>query len=275
MVRRMKPEDMAALKLLWNEAFGDDAAFAETAITQFAGVKNVYVAVENDAPVGMVCAVPVQYRQRKGSYLYGLCVQKEQRGKGLGGALVEYAASILTEQGAEFLCLIPDGEGLFGWYEKLGFQAAFGLRRMKRPIKRNLWAQADFDSLPVRSLCEMRARFCPELVALAPEQLAVVLSDLYRQGATVVSCKYGYGIYIREKETLRFIELQALNDAAAENLLEAARQREVIAEEAEITVGAMQTLFAGEGKREPYGMVRFLEKPFDVSEAYLRLMLDI
>ena len=55
---------------------------------------------------------------------------------------------------------------------------------------------------------------------------------------------------------------------------EAAREKEVIVEKAVITVGAAQPLFLGEGKRQEYGMIRFDAEPFDVSESYMRLMLE-
>ena len=45
-------------------------------------------------------------------------------------------------------------------------------------------------------------------------------------------------------------------------------------EKAVITVGAAQNLFLGEGTRQDYGMIRFEGEPFDVSESYMRLMLD-
>ena len=67
---------------------------------------------------------------------------------------------------------------------------------------------------------------------------------------------------------------QADNDRAAEVLMEAAREKEVIVEKAVITVGASQPLFLGEGKRQEYGMIRFDAEPFDVSESYMRLMLE-
>ena len=57
-------------------------------------------------------------------------------------------------------------------------------------------------------------------------------------------------------------------------LMEAAREKEVIVEKAVITVGAAQPLFLGEGTRQEYGMIRFDAEPFDVSESYLRLMLE-
>ena len=56
--------------------------------------------------------------------------------------------------------------------------------------------------------------------------------------------------------------------------MEAAREKEVIVEKAVITVGAAQNLFLGEGTRQDYGMIRFEGEAFDVSESYMRLMLD-
>ena len=38
--------------------------------------------------------------------------------------------------------------------------------------------------------------------------------------------------------------------------------------------GQMWTLFLGEGTRQEYGMIRFDGEPFDVSESYMRLMLE-
>ena len=54
---------------------------------------------------------------------------------------------------------------------------------------------------------------------------------------------------------------------------EAARERER-AERAEITLGAEQPLFLGEGTAQDYGMIRFLGQPFDVSGCYMSNMLD-
>ena len=134
--------------------------------------------------------------------------------------------------------------------------------------------QAEFDSVTAKKLCELRERFWPDTVQFSPERMAVVLGDLYSAGATIVSTEQAYGIYFRKEDTLYFVELQADNDRAAEVLMEAAREKEVIVEKAVITVGAAQPLFLGEGKRQEYGMIRFDAEPFDVSESYMRLMLE-
>lgn len=155
-----------------------------------------------------------------------------------------------------------------------GFAQAFALRCLPREVSRNLWSQAEFDTVTAKKLCELREQFWKDTVQLSPERMAVVLQELYARGATIVSNEHGYGIYFRKEDTLYFVEMMADSDRAAEILMEAAREKEVIVEKAVITVGAAQPLFLGEGTRQEYGMIRFDAEPFDISESYLRLMLE-
>ena len=46
------------------------------------------------------------------------------------------------------------------------------------------------------------------------------------------------------------------------------------AEDAVLELGESQMLFLGEGTARDYGMIRFFDQPFDVRDAYMRLMLD-
>lgn len=274
MNRLMKASDIEPLKVLWQEAFGDSAAFAETAICQFAGEGNGYVCEQNGTPVAMLLAVPTTMQGQRGVYFYGLATKAECRGQGIMSALMEHATEALTRQGCQFVVLIPASPSLFDYYEVRGFAKAFPLRTVKREINRNLWAQAEFDSVTAKALLELRAAHCPNAVMLPLPQMSVVLGNLYAQGITIVSSAQGYGLYTRKGKTLHFIELQAENDRAAMRLLEAAREKEVFAEDAVITVGAGQTAFMGEGTPRDYGMIRFLGAPMDLFDGYLRLMLD-
>ncbi len=274
MNRLMKASDLEALKTLWHQVFGDTPDFAQTAICKFAGERNVFVCEHEGAPVAMLLAVPVTMKGKKGAYFYGLATKEEYRGKGVMTALMDYAAEVLVQRECAFITLIPAEESLFGYYQAHGFQNAFDLRTVKRDIRRNLWAHAEFDSVTAKALLELRETYCPNAVTLSHPQMMVVLGNLYAQGITIVSNAQGYGLYKRKGETLYFVELQAENDRVAERLIEAAREKEVFAENAVVTVGANQTMFMGEGVRSAYGMIRFLGEPFDLFEGYLRLMLD-
>ena len=253
MYRLMQPSDKAAVLALWQRERGESEEFAANAVERFAGQQNVYVAEENDAIAAVALAVPVTLQGRQGSYLYGLCGQ---------GSLI--LAGLLDYLCAQQAALLQDK----------GFARAFALRCLPREVARNLWSQAEFDSVTAKKLCELREKFWPDTVQFTPERMAVVLGDLYSRGATIVANERGYGVYFRKEDTLYFVELMAEDDRAAEVLMEAAREKEVIVEKAVITVGAAQTLFLGEGTRQEYGMIRFDGEPFDVSESYMRLMLE-
>ena len=55
-------------------------------------------------------------------------------------------------------------------------------------------------------------------------------------------------------------------------LLEAARERTGCTQ-AQLLLTENQSLFLGAGKRCGYGMIRFLQKPFPLSDVYFRLLL--
>ena len=270
MYRLMQPSEEAAVVALWQAERGDSAAFAKTALEQFAGVENVYVAEENGRLEAAALAVPVTLRGRSGSYLYGLC----GKGELLLAGLVDYLCAQQKLRGAGFVVAVPASPEQSTLLQDKGFQKAFALRCLPREVERNLWSQAEFDSVTAKKLCELRAKYWPDTVQLPPEQMGEVLRDLYSRGATIVSSEQGYGIYFRREDTLYFVEMMAENDRAAEVLMEAAREKEVVVEKAVITVGAAQNLFLGEGTRKEYGLIRFEGEPFDVSESYMRLMMD-
>lgn len=270
MYRLMQPSDRAEITTLWQREHGDSEAFVTKVLEQFAGEQNVYVAEENDRIEAVALAVPVTLQGRTGCYLYGLTGQ----GSLILAGLVDHLCAQQRAKGAGFVVTVPTGPEQAALLQDKGFQWAFPLRCLPREVERNLWSQAEFDSVTAKKLCELRARFWPDTVQLPPEQMAVVFGDLYSRGATIVSSEEGYGIYFRKEDTLYFVEMMASGDRAAEKLMEAAREKEVIVEKAVITVGAAQNLFLGEGKRQDYGMIRFEGEPFDVSESYMRLMMD-
>ena len=270
MFRLMEPSDLAAAKEFWTARRQEPAEFAEKLIRQFAGEENTYLAEENGALQALVLAVPVALRGRRGCCLCGLCSRDDAEAAGL----VDYVWAQQGRQGAAFAAAVPQDAKQAAFYAARGYARAFDLRCLTREVRRNLWSQAEFDAVTAKKLCELRRRFCPNSVELDAGRMAVVLGDLYARGVTIVSSQQGYGLYFREEETLFFIELMAEDDRAAEVLMEAARQKEVVVEKAVITVGAAQPLFLGEGTRQEYGMIRFTDVPFDVSESYMRLMME-
>ena len=183
MYRLMQPSDEAAVVALCRKNAATAPSSSRRLWKSSPGRENIYVAEENDEIVAAALAVPVTLKGRSGSYLYGLCGQ----GSLILAGLVDYLCAQQKLRGAGFTVAVPAGQEQAALLENKGFQRAFALRCLPREVSRNLWSQAEFDSVTARKLCELRERFYPDTVQFPPEQMAVVLTDLYARGATIVS----------------------------------------------------------------------------------------
>ncbi|MDO5602562.1 MAG: GNAT family N-acetyltransferase [Oscillospiraceae bacterium] len=274
MVHIAGAEDMPALCELWRQGFEEAEAEARFAIEEFTGLSGVYLCEENGAPAAMACAVPVTLREKNGFYLYGVTTAAALRGQGVMTRFLEQLHALLKERGAAFTVLIPQTPGLYGFYQKRGYETAFYLRRFQCEIKNNLWAAAQFDTVTLRDFLSLRQKWVGENGVLLPRKAAgAVLKDLYSSGASTIAAEYGYGVYFIEKDELFFEELFARDDHAAALLLEAARQH-TGCERARGLLSSGSTLLPGTGSLEPFGMICYLEKAFSVQDAYMNLMLN-
>lgn len=273
MYRRAQQTDLPRLVELFVQAFGDSDEFAKMALEQFTGIQNVFVAEQGMQIVASLCAVPVTLGDKKGAYFYAVCSDEQWRGQGIMTGLMKSAQDKLMQEGLQFITLIPATECLFDFYAQRGFQKAFSKRVVQRNIRNNLWAVADFDTITANALESLRRKYAPDGVMFGSSAYKLVLANLYSGGLTTVSTDHGYGLYFKKNDTLKIIELFADSDKDAEYILEAIRQKESI-ETAAIHLGESQNLFLGEGAVQDYGMIRFLGAGFDLSDSYMRLMLD-
>ena len=165
MYRLMQPEDKPAILALWQSQRKESEEFARKAIEQFAGEQNVYVAEENGEIAAVALAVPVTLQGRTGSYLYGLCGE----GSLILAGLLDYLCAQQKLRGAGFTVAVPAGAEQAAFLQDKGFAWAFALRCLPREVERNLWSQAEFDSVTAKKLCELRTKFWPDTVQLDPE----------------------------------------------------------------------------------------------------------
>ena len=89
----------------------------------------------------------------------------------------------------------------------------------------------------------------------------------------MVSSPDGYGLFFRHWDTLRFIELFAVGDRAAELLVQAAGKRPAPPRRRSPWARPRASSRRRAAPAD-YGMIRFLGERFDVSESYMGLMLD-
>ena len=131
--RKTTPNDIPALKALWQEAFADTQqdidAFFETLYPNAIG----FCAEEEGEILSMLFALPQTIikgeKQLKAAYLYAVATKKEARGRGYCKAVFACAEKELRKRYFEALLLSPASEELAEFYAKLGFLRQTGAKK--------------------------------------------------------------------------------------------------------------------------------------------------
>lgn len=277
MLRKATDADLEMLTDFRHEAYGGSRTEIAGWLKNIVGPDNILLVElpggeKTAPPVSMLCAVPVETAGRRGIWFCGMTTRPQYRGRGLMTHLLDGCIRAYAASGYEFAVVVPEASWAAARLRRLEFKDAFAMRVLNRPINHNLWARAEFDTMTVHRLMETRLRYQPGCITLPETSMNEVVSQLYHRGATIVANQRGYGIYFVREDLLQFIELQADNDHSADILLEAARERTGCTH-AQLLLTENQSLFLGAGKRCGYGMIRFLQKPFPLSDVYFRLLL--
>lgn len=115
------PSDVSLLKNLWSEAFGDDDEFINLFfLTAFDKQRSRCVKVDGTVKAALYW-FDCLYEGAQIAYIYAVATAKDYRGRGLCSALIEDTHRHLTSLGYRGCMLVPEGERLFHFYEKLGY----------------------------------------------------------------------------------------------------------------------------------------------------------
>ncbi len=115
-----KSEQQLALKRLFLNCFDDTLGFVNMLFSYHFVPENTIVALDGDRVVGEALMLPCTAEGKSCFYIYGVCVDNEYRGVGIGSRIVSFAKESAASRGGACL-LHPENESLFGFYEKLGF----------------------------------------------------------------------------------------------------------------------------------------------------------
>ncbi len=122
------PEQIPALRKLWQQAFGDSDAFLDSFFqTGFSYDRCRCVCLEGE-PVAAVYLFDCQWQEKKLAYLYALAVKEDCRKQGLSRLLLGDTHAKLQQAGYAGTVLEPANPWLQGYYERLGYRC-FGGRQ--------------------------------------------------------------------------------------------------------------------------------------------------
>ncbi len=269
-VRLSRPEDLGALKEIWNASFPGDEAFADWFLKTSYRPDNALVWTDGESPAAMLHLIPmhlrIEGRDVRAAYVYAVATLPRHRGQGIAAALLEEAEALEKARGTALLMLVPQSESLFEYYRRLGFQDAFfRTRRAIEPgaaaIPAGLALDEDPDARELNA-CFESALDGRDHVMRTMGHWAKSLSYLKALGVRRDGRMTGYAVYDPEGTVSELIAL----DRESRMALEAGALPRMGVKEA--------TAFGPDGPGEPYGMARAIAPGAEPRNGYAGLMLD-
>ena len=112
---------IAGLRQLWKEAFGDNDLFLDAFFASgFSPCRCRCITVGNTVAAALYW-FDVSCGKSRFAYLYAVATAKAHRGQGLCSALLVDTQALLTELGYDGILLVPENEALSRMYEKFGY----------------------------------------------------------------------------------------------------------------------------------------------------------
>lgn len=124
-IHEYSEQDVPWLKSLWINAFGDAPELVDTFFELLPSMGVGLVAEFYGELFGAAYILNTELHSpgappKKAAYIYGVAVDAQAQGQGIGAGLVRACMRYAWEQGADICCTLPAEPSLYGWYEKIG-----------------------------------------------------------------------------------------------------------------------------------------------------------
>lgn len=282
-LRQATISDISQITALWQAVFGDEPEDIFQWLTKFAGIENVFVAVDsNQQIIAQLLGVPCQNGKNKGVYFYALATEPSMRGKGIMRKLMGYAEKYFSEQNKQFVCLVPASESLFSFYQKYGYnktskQYSYCLKTGESIVinKKDYPApKMKEKSLTAENFLELRKKYVSvPYIFFAEEQTSVILKDFYSQKGVFLTNDSGYVSSVKTNADKKqiVVELFAKTQQDQKILLNGVSNEKKV-----IVTTASPLLFAEAHKvSERYmAMQKSLNPQYHLQDVYIRMVLE-
>ena len=114
-IRPHKAEDIPALTVIWQDAFGDEKHLIGTFYSLLPEMGKGFVAEKEGKVIGMLHLLDAVFEDKRIGYVYAVAVKLEERRRGIGRALCEAA----LEMDYDIIATLPAEKDLYAWYEKV------------------------------------------------------------------------------------------------------------------------------------------------------------
>lgn len=122
--------DMAALRQLWQEAFGDSNAWLDSFFATAFSPDRCLTAWADGHLAAALYWLDCSCRGEKCAYLYAVATARSFRGHGICHSLMGQAHSLLRKQGYAMAVLVPGSESLFRFYSSMDYEIFGGMQEL-------------------------------------------------------------------------------------------------------------------------------------------------
>lgn len=116
-------KDVKALRSLWREAFGDSEEFLDSFTATAMDASRCLMSIVDGQLAAALYWFDCSCRGKKVAYLYAVATAKAFQGRGICHRLMDRTHEHLQANGYAGTLLVPGETSLFGFYEKMGYQA--------------------------------------------------------------------------------------------------------------------------------------------------------
>lgn len=132
-MRPAKVEELAKLRELWKETFGDTDDMLDFFFEHCASYREMLILLEDSVLRSMLALLPMSVVSPEGerissAYVYALATVSQARGKGYAKLLLHYVDFYLKERGVECVTVVPAEESLHRFFASAGFCECFSTR---------------------------------------------------------------------------------------------------------------------------------------------------
>lgn len=128
-----QPEQIASLKALWQEAFGDTEEYLRLFFTTAFSPDRCRCLTESGEVAAALYWFDCAVEGKPYAYLYAIATKKAFRGRGLCNALMANTHRHLQELGYAGAILVAAEESLFDFYRAMGYRNFGGISRFTCP----------------------------------------------------------------------------------------------------------------------------------------------
>lgn len=136
MIRLSTPDDAAAVTDIWRASFDDSAEYIRFFLQNRFSAGRCLLEVQDGRPVAMLHLFGArcfggaeESALGTAQYVYAAATRPEYRGRGVMARLLAEAEREGERAGCRFTFLLPGSAGLYDYYTRLGYRAAFSIRK--------------------------------------------------------------------------------------------------------------------------------------------------